>query len=215
MVQMSTVEKESVKPFGFRPEFIAEQETVDGGNLYRFTFAPDGGDDLSEDFYRFITTHMSKMAYDHITIHCPNGHPAWLTSFFTKLNAYGLPVEVTPAPSDPALMAAIEGAARYTRFKWQDAPAAPVSPAAAEQGAESAPGNTPVLNGSKPRTKIEYVLTAALMGLILLLVIEPIQHQLEQGNKAGYVTAFVIGIVAILLATQARALVRVMLDRKR
>lgn len=214
---MSTVEKEPVKPFGFRPEFIAEQESVDGGSVYRFTFAPDGGEDLSEDFYRFVTTHMSKMSYDHITIHCPNGHPAWLTSFFRKLNAYGLPVEVTPAPTDQDLIAAIERAVVHTRFKWPAAPAVPA--AAVEKATVSAPSNAPAVKGAGHRvwrrTTIEYCLTTVLVGLILLLVKEPVQHQLDRGTAAGYATAFVIGIVAMLLATQAGVLVRVILNRKR
>jgi hypothetical protein len=217
MVQMSTVEKEPVKPFGFRPEFIAEEASVDGGSLYRFTFAPDGGDDLSEDFYRFVTTHMSCMDYDHITIHCPNGHPAWLTSFFRKLDAYGFRVEVTPAPTDPDLIAAIERAAAHTPFRW---PAAPVATAAtALKEPASTPNAAPAATGTRRHVgrlaTIGYCLTAVAVGLILFLVKKPIQSQFDRGTVAGYATAFVIGIVAIMLAIQARVLVRVILNRKR
>lgn len=214
---MSTVEKEPVKPFGFRPEFIPEHQIVDGGSLYRFTFAPDGGQDLSEDFYRFVTTHMSKMSYDHITIHCPNGHPAWLTSFFEHLNAYGLPVEVTPTPTDPLLIAAIEGAATYTRFSWPVAPAVPDVPATAPANASgSAPANPLAQNDTVQRRRaMEYWLTAVLVALVALLVKEPIQGQISRGTTAGYATAAVIGIVGLLLTTQARALVRVLRNRKR
>lgn len=99
--------------------FVPEMKIAsDGESLYRFTFDGQKLDDLSEPFYCYVESHLRRMDYAHITIHCVNGHPVWLTKFFDMFAGYGLPVEVTPRPTDPKLLAAIESAARYTPYKW-------------------------------------------------------------------------------------------------
>jgi hypothetical protein len=116
---MNTSDESKAQPAGyFPPELIAEDCEVDGGSLYRFTFGPIGHPDLRAAFYTHVTGILSRMRYDHITINCPDGHPAWLTFFFRDLVGYGLPVEVTPTPTDPDLVQAIKAAARHTPFKW-------------------------------------------------------------------------------------------------
>ncbi|MGF6996873.1 hypothetical protein [Paraburkholderia sp. GAS32] len=98
-------------------ELVPEGCTFDSARLLRFSFEPDSPD-LAKDFYQFTVEVLAKMHYDHITISCVNGVPAWLTAYFRSLAGYGLPVEVSPAPSHPDLLAAIEDASRFTRFSW-------------------------------------------------------------------------------------------------
>lgn len=101
------------------PELTPERMTVDGHSLFRFTFrrlSPD----LSDAFYQLVSRHLALMGFHHITIHCPDGYPTWLTKLLRKFESYGLPVEVTPEPTDPELIAAVEAAVgeRYDPLKW-------------------------------------------------------------------------------------------------
>ena len=108
-------------------ELLAETETFEGKELYRFTFAPNTPD-LSEKFYDLTVFTLAKMSYDHVTISCPAGVPSWLVKYFDSLEAYGLPVEVTPLPNDPLLIASIRKARRFTRFSWPAGQAPQVVP---------------------------------------------------------------------------------------
>lgn len=101
------------------PELTPEQLTVDSHRLYRFTFRRSSPD-LSEEFYQLVSLHLGRIGYDHITIHCPEGYPMWLMKLLRNFESYGLPVEVTPAPTDPALIGAVEAAVgeRYDPLKW-------------------------------------------------------------------------------------------------
>lgn len=100
-------------------ELTPEKMTVDGRSLYRFTFQRTSPD-LSEAFYHLVSRHLGNMGYDHITIHCPEGYPQWLTKLFRNFEGYGLPVELTPEPLDMELIAAVESAigGRYDPLKW-------------------------------------------------------------------------------------------------
>jgi hypothetical protein len=88
------------------PRERSESCVVDGKKLYRFTFERTSPD-LSEAFYNHVTVVLSKMGYNHITIRCPGGHPDWLVKMLRDFEGFGLPVDVTPAPTDPALLEAI------------------------------------------------------------------------------------------------------------
>lgn len=101
------------------PELTPERCEVDGHILFRFTFL-QSSPDFSEEFYQFVSLQLSRMGYQHITIHCPEGYPVWLTKLLRHFQGYGLPVEVTPTPSDAELLAAIESAigGRYDPLKW-------------------------------------------------------------------------------------------------
>ena len=99
------------------PELLGESEVFEGKSLRRFTFAPNAPD-LNREFYELTIYVLARMNYDHITISCPQGHPAWLTNYFHSLAGYGLPVEVSPAPTDPDMVAALKRARRFTRFSW-------------------------------------------------------------------------------------------------
>ena len=101
-------------------DFVPEIKVADDGEtLLRYTFNGRDLHDLSGAFYRHLDDHVLREARcDHINIHCVNGHPVWLAKFFEKFVGFGLPVEVTPPPTSPALIAAIEAAARHTPYKW-------------------------------------------------------------------------------------------------
>lgn len=101
------------------PELIPEGLTLDGRRLYRFTFRRTSPD-LSDAFYQLVSRHLAHMGYDHITIHCPEGYPLWLSKLFRSFEGYGLPVELTPEPMDMELIAAVESAIgeRYDPLKW-------------------------------------------------------------------------------------------------
>lgn len=99
------------------PELVPEHVECDGASLFRFTFNRDARD-LSHEFHQLTVEVLARMDYDHITISCPDGPPAWLTAYFRSLRAYGLPVEVTPAPTGRELLDAIATAKRRTRFSW-------------------------------------------------------------------------------------------------
>jgi hypothetical protein len=119
-------------PYPFAPEI----RSSGGALLYRFTFSSQDLPDLSEQLYQCITGDMRHMSYNHITIHCPDGHPAWLLRFLRKIQTHGLPLEVTPAPSDPVWIEAIEAAASiHTPHKWSDTAVEPAKPVQAPQTA--------------------------------------------------------------------------------
>jgi hypothetical protein len=101
------------------PELTPEKLTIDGRCFFRFTFRRTSPD-FSEAFYEYVSRHLSRIGYDHITIHCPEGYPQWLTKLFRSFESYGLPVELTPEPMDMELIAAVERAIgeRYDPLKW-------------------------------------------------------------------------------------------------
>ncbi|BCF95366.1 hypothetical protein [Paraburkholderia largidicola] len=99
------------------PELLGENTVFEGQKLWRFTFGPDTRD-VSREFYDLTIYVLANMNYNHVTISCPQGHPAWLTDYFRSLVGYGLPVEVSPAPSDPEMVSALKAARRFTRFSW-------------------------------------------------------------------------------------------------
>lgn len=100
--------------------FVPETKVAsDGETLWRFTFDGRQLRDLSGSFYQYLENQfIRELRCEHINIHCLNGHPAWLTKFFQKFAGFGLPVEVTPPPSSPALIMAIQLAARPTNYRW-------------------------------------------------------------------------------------------------
>jgi hypothetical protein len=101
------------------PDLTPEVLTLDGRRLYRFTFRRTSPD-LSEAFYQYVSRHLSRIGYDHITIHCPEGYPQWLTTLFRNFESYGLPVKLTPEPMDIELIAAVESAIgeRHDPLQW-------------------------------------------------------------------------------------------------
>lgn len=105
----------------FPHEFIAEDKTAqDGASMYRYTFSSSNFPDHSVTFAKYVTHQLQNMDYDHITIHCPDGHPEWLTKFFRRMVGYGIPAEVTPVPTDRMLLGAMEAACRHTPYRWAD-----------------------------------------------------------------------------------------------